>query len=124
MLVGQEDDYNYNTAINGWCVSNGFIVLGLFIEEGEWTFIFFFSYVLSLLYMTYMNKTKFVENTLWVAGVSAMCLIFAANGDDVWEGWATFFGVMTGVAGLYLLIGLCQDRENVKKNNVTLESSF
>jgi uncharacterized membrane protein len=53
--------------------------------------------------------------------MSAMCWFFiAVQENEAYQGWVTFFGVMTGVGGLLIIVGVIvgvwRNRETVKEN--------
>ena len=104
-------DPNFDYVVGGWAIGN--IVLLLEILNSYWVGLYFafLPYFISLGYMAY-NYTTY---SLLVAGMSGMCWLFVGVSGSEYEGWATFFGVMTGLGGLLIIFSLWKNRQTVKE---------
>lgn len=121
-----DQDPNMNSVIGGWALGN--ILILIQILTGYSVVLYFFGFLLysvTLLYMIlYSILISDFQGTVvygfLCATMSAMCWFFiAVQENEAYQGWVTFFGVMTGVGGLLIIVGVIvgvwRNRETVKE---------
>lgn len=109
-----DKDPNSDSVIGGWAVGNILILIQILTEYSVVLYFFgFIPYIVTLAYMIWY--VEFIWGVI-VAILSAMCWFFiAVQENDAYEGWETFFGVMTGIGGLLIIYSVWKSRKDIKK---------
>ena len=105
---------NSDYVLGGWAVGNILILIQILTEYS--VVLYFFGFILYIVTLAYMIwYVEFIWGVI-VAILSAMCWFFiAVQENDAYEGWETFFGVMTGIGGLLIIYSIWKSRKDIKK---------
>jgi hypothetical protein len=109
----KKEDPNSDYVIGGWALGNILILIQILTEYS--VVLYFFGFILYPFTLAYMIwYVEFIWGVI-VATVSAMCWFFiAVQENEAYEGWETFFGVMTGVGGLLIIYSIWKSRKDIK----------
>ena len=105
---------NSDYVLGGWFLGNILILIQILTEYS--VVLYFFGFILYIVTLAYMIwYVEFIWGVI-VAILSAMCWFFiAVQENDAYEGWETFFGVMTGIGGLLIIYSIWKSRKDIKK---------